>query len=336
VGTLLVDKDRRLLVTTGPAPADKAKLGRNVETREWSLYDLETPARMTKVAEGKGQLVPIPNSPYLISTSESFLDGPPEFDELLTFKGSREVVSVHSARTGAIVHEHRAAAPLMFEINPLPAFDATGERMVLISGTTIAGARFIHPVEVKVVETRTGKPLWNVELGESRHVAAAFSPNGRHLVVLDSPSNSGNTRMRVYTTADGGLFWTNNTPTPGAFPLDRHSRLIVFSADARLVATAMNDAVDVWNLETGERAHHFTGHAYTPREVLFTPDGARLFVAVTAQFAQKSPARLHVWDLTTGRELLALPTIVARLSRFDAGKLYIGNDTFLDGTPVKP
>src|SRR5262249_28745678 len=118
----------------------------------------------------------------------------------------------------------------------------------------------------------------------------------------------------------------------------RHSRLIVFSADAQFVATAMNDAVDVWNLETGERAHHFTGHADTPREVLFTPDGSRLFVGVKPQFASAFPARLHVWDLTTGRELLTLPMNVVGMSRYDAGKLYFGykSDAFLDGTPLKP
>lgn len=68
---------------------------------------------------------------------------------------------------------------------------------------------------------------------------------------------------------------------------------------------------------------------------VFTPDNSQLFVGFRyTSSAQEAVPRLHVWDLTPGRELLMLP-VIQDLDRYDAGKLP-GQWRVLDGSPVKP
>ncbi|MBY0458672.1 MAG: hypothetical protein K2V38_15135, partial [Gemmataceae bacterium] len=55
--------------------------------------------------------------------------------------------------------------------------------------------------------------------------------------------------------------------------------------------------------DTGERTHRLPGHDGRVVWADVTPDRRRLFVLAGVE----GPARLHVWDLTVGRELLILP-----------------------------
>ena len=83
----------------------------------------------------------------------------------------------------------------------------------------------------------------------------------------------------------------------------------VFSSDSCLLAGAaadetLNDAnrvdrcVSVWDVTTGERIAHFTGHSDWVNAVAFSPCG---------QFLASSDGTLRVWELATGVQQMAYP-----------------------------
>jgi hypothetical protein len=104
--------------------------------------------------------------------------------------------------------------------------------------------------------------------------------------------------------------------------------------------------MDVWGLDTGERVRRLTGFGSGFGEIAISTDATRVF-ATDYTPAPGAMGRLHVWDVTTGRELMTVPLDYGpnpyknTLSglRFDAGKLHIVHPHWvqvLDGTPVKP
>ena len=106
----------------------------------------------------------------------------------------------------------------------------------------------------------------------------------------------------------------------------------------------MTDALDVWNLDTGERVQRLTGIQAGLGGMTFSTDASRLF-ATESTPAPGTPGRLHVWDVVTGRELLThsfdngpqMYQFFPGGLRFDADKLHITHpqgELILDGTPL--
>ena len=106
--------------------------------------------------------------------------------------------------------------------------------------------------------------------------------------------------------------------------------------------------VEVWDYHTGTLKHRLTGHAGTRPgiAVVYNTDGSRLFTrdAPGAGFGgDTAPLQIHVWDTTTGRELLTLTPATGAVAyenrvTFRGEKLLmegLGSLVF-DGTPVKP
>lgn len=100
--------------------------------------------------------------------------------------------------------------------------------------------------------------------------------------------------------------------------LDRPG-VVAFGPDGRLAVGFGRDTL-VWGPDGEEPLYRLTGHDNEVFAAVFGPDGSRLFTleAGTGPGSAPRAASLRLWDLTCGREFLALP----------AGALPPGVDAF--------
>jgi WD40 repeat protein len=80
-----------------------------------------------------------------------------------------------------------------------------------------------------------------------------------------------------------------------AFLGERPARCLAVSRDGKLLVTANDDAINVWNAETGNRIRRFVGPAGPVTRLVITPDG-RTLVAASLQLNEVS-----FWNLGNGR-----------------------------------
>jgi WD40 repeat protein len=128
-------------------------------------------------------------------------------------------------------------------------------------------------------------------------------------------------RNTVFDVSPAGLQKILEVPT----------NTVAFSRDGRKLATVAGPEVAVWNLDERGPPLLLSGLEGGPSLLAFSPDGRRLVAGEAGQ-------RLRVWDLTTGRELLALPCpFPAQALRFVGDRLVVvsGDNRLwvLDGTP---
>ncbi len=87
-----------------------------------------------------------------------------------------------------------------------------------------------------------------------------------------------------------------HTFTHGAGVLDA-----IFSADGRYILTGSRDnAVRLWDAQTGQLVRQFVGHTNIVQRVTFSPDGSYILSA-----SQDKTARL--WDRATGKQVRVFP-----------------------------
>jgi WD40 repeat protein/predicted Ser/Thr protein kinase len=205
------------------------------------------------------------------------------------------------------------------------AWSADGQRLLLVHGYWQA-----KEGEVRVCSATDGKKLasWPARPGRSR--SAAFSPDGRQVLLFPS---------RDYAVAEhwGGLKGADGRPVLAA-PQDRvavladaetgketavlrgHDAEITsacFTADGRQVLTASLDGTArLWDAgPSAEYSHTLRGPGGLIGLVRFGRDGLRLFTAVgprgdnyaaVGQGGQGGDAALRVWDAASAKESAAL------------------------------
>ncbi|VTR94477.1 wd-40 repeat protein : WD40 repeat, subgroup OS=Calditerrivibrio nitroreducens (strain DSM 19672 / NBRC 101217 / Yu37-1) GN=Calni_0847 PE=4 SV=1: WD40: WD40: WD40: WD40: WD40 [Gemmata massiliana] len=180
---------------------------------------------------------------------------------------------------------------------------------------------------------------WEADTGEQVHklkwrdiLSVAYSPNGNTLATAS-----------VDFTA---TLWDAKTGKQNVVLRGHREDVncVTFSPDSKRVATGSSDDTGaVWNADTGTRVTRAGRHTVNVHSVAFTPDGRRVvtgereelvmmsdaatgalvrtFVGHGAEILSIVPARdgktmltgsrdgtARIWDLTTGRELLALTT----------------------------
>ena len=167
---------------------------------------------------------------------------------------------------------------------------------------------------VKVLDVQRGVCLAQMDRGTHEFQPndisqLEFSPDGELLAATaqnpevyldeDQPLNPDTEGYQTYV-------WH---PETGEAIVKFAGRDFVFSSDSCLLAGAaadetLNDAnrvdrcVSVWDVTTGERIAHFTGHSDWVNAVAFSPCG---------QFLASSDGTLRVWELATGVQQMAYP-----------------------------
>src|SRR5207253_3160470 len=132
------------------------------------------------------------------------------------------------------------------------------------------------------VSGQTGVRVYDLATGRIRHEfqpqfpiwGLALSPGGRYLAVRGRTG-----RPDVGDPRDVPTFWlfdlTTRRQLPHVNPEKKHQEKMLFSPDARLLATTtLQGTVHVWELATGRERARFAGHL--PGEITslgFAPDG---------------------------------------------------------------
>lgn len=124
-----------------------------------------------------------------------------------------------------------------------------------------------------------------------------FSADGQQLFVPARESG-----VEVFDVESGDLVRTFEIGTV-------ESRGTATSSDGKYLASAgSNDAILVWDLDSGERiSDRFVGHGEEPSHILFTPDGSRIVTS-------SRDASIRIWEASSGRPVRSMwhdPTAVS-------------------------
>jgi WD40 repeat protein/tRNA A-37 threonylcarbamoyl transferase component Bud32 len=193
---------------------------------------------------------------------------------------------VWDARTGrALFPALRAGDSLV-----LALFNPDASRLITVNASETA------PLSLQVWDATTGTALTgpvkqDVPLASSNYVRqaeAAFSPDGRALVIALGGSDGGEARV---LDGDAGR------PVAGPF---RHNQLIwhaAFSPDGGRVVTASWDkTARVWDVARGKPVTPLLRHGDGVKYASFSPDGRRVVTASLDRTAR-------VWDAATGEPI---------------------------------
>jgi WD40 repeat protein/predicted Ser/Thr protein kinase len=128
--------------------------------------------------------------------------------------------------------------------------------------------------------------------GMHNHLAA-FSPNGRFLAAWEmDPSGGSPPQLKLWEAATG----TEHLRLDSGQAADG---CLAFGPDGKLLAAgSRTGVVKVWDVEREQVRHVLKGHTGVILDVAFLPGGTRL---ISADYGATI-----VWDLATGKELLAL------------------------------
>jgi WD40 repeat protein len=135
------------------------------------------------------------------------------------------------------------------------------------NGTTLAGGGWHNTV--RLWEVATGVEL-NVLLGHARAVTTlAFSPDGRTLASGDLDGV-----VKLWDVA-GRAAPTTFEETPDKAFLNEIAAL-AFTPDGRTLAVAIDQSVQMWDVDTGRLMARLEGHEGKVKCVAFSPDGTLL------------------------------------------------------------
>jgi WD40 repeat protein len=191
---------------------------------------------------------------------------------------------------------------------------------------------------VRVRDAGTGRDLFTLgaDAGTTFGNCVGFSPDSRLLAAgVGNASRPGEVRVWDVAMSPEGRRAGGRL----RFTVAGHTRpvkTLAFSRNGRLLVTGGQDEkVVLWDAATGREVRALPARYGPVEEVVFSPDGGRLAVlhsGVTfgGGFASVMPAEVRVWEVASGRELLALQTHSANVSALafspDGERLFCGGD----------
>lgn len=157
--------------------------------------------------------------------------------------------------------------------NSVLAFSDDGKRLVS------CGA------DVRIWDVASGKQL---ESFPHEAIKAALAPDGK----LFSTVNMYGKVMMWQTPSDPGVW--------GVAQSGNWVHALAFTPDRKLIASAGDGRIRIWNVAREEEAVRFAGHQDGLTAVTFTPDGKQVVTAST-------DGSVRVWDALTSKEVRTIP-----------------------------
>lgn len=153
---------------------------------------------------------------------------------------------------------------------------------------------------IRLIEVATGKERCRLPAAKNtRHAAAAFSPDGKLLAVDEWQDPRGLYQwiksVRLYAMNSGKEFRRLQGKSPS-------ERTQAFSTDGRTLVVAAATDIDCWNLHTGEKSTLLVGGKVNA--VAFSPEGQRMAAVITSP-EQELFVSLRSWP--ANGEILRFP-----------------------------
>ncbi len=123
--------------------------------------------------------------------------------------------------------------------------------------------------KIEVWNTRTWEVETTIKAHERLVLSIAYSPDGRRLATCGRDDV-----LKVWDIGTNELVLRSRRP-PGPRP----SAAIAFSPDGKLVAAALGNLVDIWEIPGGQRKWSPEGHDGPVARVAYSPDGKSLATA---------------------------------------------------------
>jgi WD40 repeat protein/tetratricopeptide (TPR) repeat protein len=197
--------------------------------------------------------------------------------------GKPSSVSMYEVPAGKQVWEWKGPPCLC----PIPAFSPDGRKLALVLTTKGAGLPAVskdNTDQLVTLDPATGKELTRRPL-PGRASSGAFSAGGKELVVLDATAgkvcvcDSAGRPLREWVASSSGLT-----------DLALSSSGLVATADGKAV-------ISLWRLADGKKLRDLEGHVGQVTDMVFSPDGTRLFSAA-------SDFTTRLWHVELGHTLL--------------------------------
>jgi WD40 repeat protein len=215
----------------------------------------------------------------------------PDGKRIVSTSGAKEQggrsgeVMVWDAASGLEILTHKLLNPNGYEVPVYcVAYSPDSKRLVCAS----------DDFTLKVLDADTGAEVLSLKGHAGPPTCVAYSLDGKRIV-------SGNSaELKVWNAQKGTeILSLKSLKRGGKFHGFRFS-CVAFSPDGtRIVSTHQNDALKVWDANTGTEVRTLTGHTGDVTSVAYRPDGKRIASASEDQ-------TLKVWDVDTGTEVQTL------------------------------
>ncbi len=194
----------------------------------------------------------------------------------------------HRMRIAAALRQ----AGLLPKSSHVPKEQAPAEKIMLIEG--IRTIQLANGLTVEVSQAASAADLQPPLRGDKIVTAAAFSPDGRFLVMCDEDNST-----RVWDTVSG-------RPLSAPFHVAQAPLFAAFSRDGQLLVTTGPDGIArVWDPSTGIALTPPMQHPALCRRACFSADGGKLMVL-------QDVGTVTTWDLTPDMRPVAELMKVAR------------------------
>ena len=158
----------------------------------------------------------------------------------------------------------------------------------------------------KVLQGEVDEPLLRWE-HNSRVWSVSFSPDGERLASAGGKEADEKGEVKVWDIDTGEEALTLSSLDP-----NRPIRCVRFSPDGRQLAACGQDAIQLWDAQTGREQLTWHNHQRVAQAVAYSPDGRRL-ASVGGLLAVHPDQEVKVWNTRTGQETLSLPGHVGGL-----------------------
>lgn len=208
----------------------------------------------------------------------------------LAVGGADHSIQLYDAAQGNLLHELKSQdGKGAAGFYALTLAFATDSKTLAVGGSSV----------IRLWDVASGKAIHPVRAGhEGMLNALVIAPNGKLVATA-----GGDNTVRLWDPAGGKQVRqfdgpAGENPAVNVFGIIQPSdACLAFSSDSRLLGIGWSDGtIDLWDLQTGKRAHQLKGHQMPTTSLAFAPNGKALA-------SGGMDGRALWWDVTSGKML---------------------------------